>query len=785
MYYDLLPFPRIANQIAKELEKASASSQNENHEVEVNSLIQLGLCHIAGFGVEKSNSKALEYFVAAARRGSHKAQALLPSLFEAFDIPVDDDLKVQFEDWQVRTSSMGSRVASRYLESVKGVHDLPDCILYSTPQPQDEPSLIHAVACGNFKAVNTILKQGVSSMSQGRQGETPLHRAVLLPTNLGIWIGKALLSYGADPFDARRRPWKPVNLSQHDFLFNEMPKGTSAFEWAIIEDNLPIVTIMIQATKKPKIAYNYLHLACQYLSVESLKFLLGQISAHDRRIEAAHRFKSDYSLLYQVLRPDLFDRLLRHSSVDALGNRSRIVSTRQRQQDVLRVLNEVDRNADMNSERSFSAIHLLSAFGEPDTLDSLLQDNTFRNLINEPTGITYGAVKPLREAIIRGRVDCFRILLRHGAEYSNLDHGNHAIYICAQTRERHVREMTRDLFSKDSQCLVRKNRRFCLVEGQKNNGYELLEAQRKALSGLKLLVDGTALHWAAYYNNTDLVKFCLSSGSNLLQLDASGHTALGLAVASRSIRTVRLLRREHLRRGLPLQARSVPYRLLRSSSAVKFVLKSSRLWDKVQQGESLSNAPYPRSPQLLVKILMRDYRPTIRLRTNVVYRCFHSSCFEAGADRAVFDGNYEATREILECKSVDTTPGTLRLLIACSIYRLSIAIREDKADWVNKREVLWYLLRRYEETHSQVRYDRRPQRPGLSGNFTTEFTETSKKPSIHNVEHGNWIIPSKGTNGTWSLKTRRVFSTFPALSYLGSFWSPCSARMEAPLRILI
>ena len=86
----------------------------------------------------------------------------------------------------------------------------------------------------------------------------------------------------------------------------------------------------------------------------------------------------------------------------------------------------------MTPERPFTAINLLAAYGEPELLDIVLQVPAFFRLIDEPDSELYDRVRPLRGAIIPGRVDICRVLLDYGLDYRRVCNGIHAIYVCAQ-----------------------------------------------------------------------------------------------------------------------------------------------------------------------------------------------------------------------------------------------------------------------------------------------------------------------------------------------------------------
>lgn len=725
MYYDLLPFPRVVTQVVKEFQRVSNPIENRSVDEQTDSLVQLGLCHIISFGVEKSNLKAIELFIEAARKGSYKSRAILPSLFTAFNIHANEELQSEFIDWQIQASSIGSKTASRYLSSWNGVNGTFHRNLNDSLQSQNEPELLSAVACGNIEQVTSLLEYGVSPMIQGRQGDTPLHRSVLLPVDLGIPIATALLSHGANPFDLRRRPWRPVFLSKHDFLFNEMPQGTSAMDWAVMENNLPMVKLMLQCSKDPNVVNNLLHIACQYLSVECLQYLLEQLATHSRAHNAVNRFKSGYSLLYYAIRPDIFNRLLGGINVNAINGHSNFITSNQRQLEVTKILQKIDQNIDMTPEKSFSAIHLLAAYGEPEILEGVLQSRTFRKLIDESNSKAYGDVSPLREAIIRGRVDAFRVLLRHGADFRSVCNGNHAIHACAQLRERAVCDIAETLISRDPSCLFIKSRNFHIYERRRDSGYEIQQAQRAKFDD-KLLVNATALHWAAYYNNTDLLKFCLSKGHDLLRLDTFGYTPLGLAVASRSVRTVRLLRHEHIRKGVPLQALNLHYRFWHSKSAVAFVMISAGFWTPMEPCDEYSPTPFSRSSQLIVKILMRDYRPTIRFGSNSIYRIFAHPCDEAGVYHAISAGDSQSTKEILECKSIQAPVYVLRDLIQYSVYLLKLAEsgayrHRIRCGSDNMWATFGYLLQKYKDEYDRLKSQRESS---WAGSFWRLYYET-------------------------------------------------------------
>ncbi len=121
---------------------------------------------------------------------------------------------------------------------------------------------------GDSDTVVSLLASGVDPDSLGTYGETALHYVALL------------LDHGASMFVRTR---EQVRLSDYDFIVNDMPKGTTPVEWAILEDNSLLLQLFMQRSPRERTFTSlraYLNLAARSGSTKCLGFLLERFGGH-------------------------------------------------------------------------------------------------------------------------------------------------------------------------------------------------------------------------------------------------------------------------------------------------------------------------------------------------------------------------------------------------------------------------------------------------------------------------------------------------------------------------
>jgi ankyrin repeat protein len=730
-----MPLPRLGAQVVRELELQISASSTRDVDSVGNMMIQLGLCHITGFGMrETSYIKAVELVTKASRIGVLNAQAALPSLSNALGIEITNIITSnELQEWQTKAFARGSRIATRYCRWHKPwiSGEMPS-LTATTRHELNESELVRAVKRGDLESVLAQLQSDVDDANNHRQSDsllpsaTPLHHAALLPPTEGIPIVTALIEHGYDPFDVGRGMRRPAPLSSFDFLCNEMPPNTSAIDWAIIEDNVGMVQLILRSTTgRLGMARTYLPISCKYLSVACLQFLLEQCGNQGERQEAVRSFYNGYSLLYWALCPDIFPRLLRCSQIKQ-GNTAypTTLAMHHRQIEIIDTLCKVASDVlqlKMTSRGSFTAIHLLSAYGEPEMLRIVLEIPELRAVVNEHLAWDLGYGSPLRDAILRGRKTTFDILILYGAELEKIALDLDAIHVCAQVRDKVGQEIAEILIQRSPKCLkVRSSEGF-----DSPNSGELL---------VNRPFNGTALHWAAYYNNALLAKLFVARGAKLLDRDQLDLTPLGIAVASRSIQVVELLVHEHRARGLPLQAWDqnghefgglLNRWLFLSSSALSFILCPGHRspynddfpdyqW-VVRSDETLrfgtADFHFSAASLLTVKVLIDNYKPIIRLGSNLVYQIAFPPTYDLGLKYAIVMGNLKALRLIMESKTCEALQFDLKFLLRLAVdiftgkagVGMLGSIGSDIAETTNYPKILGFLIQQYQTQYEKTK----------------------------------------------------------------------------------
>lgn len=713
-----------------DLEALSGNEQDPStklNEDASEAMVQLGLCHIIGFGVERSYRKARDLLAQAARGGNLKSQAILPTISTALGVCCDQVDKDQYSVWLKNAASKGSRTAFNMLVALNDPQ-VPEPSTSSKPSSNSKCSklpLLQAAEQGATSRVMSLLQKNADPVCIGSYGETPLHYAVLLPSKVAFDIVNALLDHGVNPSDPGKRTYQRIPLSEYDFLCNEMPEGTTPMDWAIIEDNQPLACLMLSKCPTSTGLRRCIQIACQYLSIDCLRFFLDQIKEDNQRKDILSTFENGLSLLYYAARPDIFTRLLRIVKLDTETTQSENTLLHRRQIEVIKVLLEARSSTQMTENNAFNIVHLLTSFGEPELLEFVLQNHAFREYIDQPTLIEFGRTTALKDAILRQRKDNLGMLVRHCSSVCRPDTGLHAIHICARVRDEVGREFAEGFIAKEPVCVY-----FVTSE---TFGPEPLQQNKID----KRPFEVTPLQLAAYYGNVELIKLLISKKANLLE--SAGHplNSLGIAVASRSIPAVRQLRYEHRQRELPLHGRYAritsywSWFCRRPSddhfSAVSLLLADGQwsfpgarlsfeqrviLTDGDGKGYGAADFPFSPASQQILRILVKDFQYVVPTGAGIVDSLLAQPFEDFNLKSAIMKGNLDA----LEIVMGNTDPKRLacdfrgmRHLAVCMMLNYHCGPVSEK----RKEEVEKHLSEQEKESYEHVKKARESSWMGM------------------------------------------------------------------------
>lgn len=443
----------------------------------------------------------------AAVDGSRHARAIVGRLHQAFGIPFPHSMREVHFLWLYEAAQMRSHVARQDLESLfpERSHQLRD--LPELPDGYWSQRLINI--CNEI--VNRVhVHISSQDVSIGPDGDTMLHWCAFLPSALGVRAATVLLDHGCSPATVTFAECKLDPHLKSDPYCTVMPSRTTPIDWAIIEDNLAVLKVLLNSVQEPygntveSAAFTPATCAAYFQRTECLRCILE--SGHS----ASECDDRGYLPMFYACRPDLFTRILYFSCssssqfipegpVERCDSRapSPVV---QREINIIELLRAHDASLTACKGVDFNCLHLGAAAEDSLVLDAILKEGNLPQYINENAR---GEWTPLGYAISLGNAHAAMKLLSHGANIKQVspDRGYNMLHICAI--------YTRPKSAKIASELAGRLR--ALVNLRSKSGY-------------------TALHFAAVSGNVALMRTLISKGAHMMAA-SNKVTPLGLAIA--------------------------------------------------------------------------------------------------------------------------------------------------------------------------------------------------------------------------------------------------------------
>ena len=467
----------------------------------------------------------------AAVDGSRRARTVIARFHQAFGTPIPDPSRGTFFTWLSESAHSGSRIA---------VQDLAVLFPESSSRKRDLPKLPDGRWSRNLTALCDVIRKGVEAhispqdISIGPKGDSILHWCAFLPPNLSGRIATLLLNHGCSPATVTKFECPLGDELDVDSHCEVMPSRTTPIDWAIIEDNVEMLKILLRANQDAYMdtiespALTPATCAARFQSFECLKYILE--SGHD----ASMYDENGRTPMFHATRPDIFTRILQFSgSSDAKS----IPPPRDLQQpgtlayppvvkmeiDILKLLQEHGASIKACQQDDFNYLHLAVAAKDPRILEHLLKTEDLRDYIDQNAR---GEWSPLGYAIALGNERVIDMLLACGADTNRVSslRGYNALHICAM----YVRLNSAKIASK----LI--DRRQKLVNSRSRSGY-------------------TALHLAAAAGSVPLMNTLAARGAHLMAA-SNFLTPLGLAIAYWSELGVEEMCNIHTKKRIPLVA---------------------------------------------------------------------------------------------------------------------------------------------------------------------------------------------------------------------------------------
>lgn len=638
-YYDLLSTLTVSQQVFKGLDDLVRSwplanpRPNPKLRMRLGAELQLGLCYAAGFGVQSDRQKAIAHITNAARAGLEPARAILPRVYAGLGTRIEDACLPEIVSWLEDAWRSGSVTAMQDLHTLRAhINTVTPYTLPVTLRPReghskrllDLPPLHAAVLSGNIEAVIQHSSSRQEVNVRGVCGEVALHYTIFVPASAGNLIAETLLNAGADVFKPTS---DTITFSEQAFILNDVGVGMTPLHLAISHDHVALFKLFMEFQMDPSNERlwgpqgSVLALAARYQSIQCLTYLLADPTWSLLCEEHVNRFDDrKLSPMYYACRPDYFDHLCRyqldgiHPHPVALPERPIVTKESQ----IISLLRSVHATLKVHQDDIFTVMHLLTSFGDHALLDQLLSENDGSDLKDQRSEAGW---TPLFDAIARGRLDTFHLLLKHDVQMSNIwtdssPQDMHALHFCSMHPGSVAVTFAESIFKKDPKCLSSKDS-----------------------SG------NSPLHVAATYGRVQLIRYLAGRNAFLYARNHSNRTPLGCAIADRVAIAVRELCRIFEQSSLPHISHFSGAR--KWSEGFHPVHQLMAEWSRadIQQSDEASLA--------LLRELLQYFPSRTVFGVNAVQRMLYYPIDLSGVDFAISRGNTEAVRTILD--SVDKT----------------------------------------------------------------------------------------------------------------------------------
>ena len=709
-YYDLRETLTIPQQVFNGLQTVVAWSLNDIRsgrklQTRLSAELQLGLCYASGFGVKENSQKAIEYISNAAREDYIEAGVILPRVYAAFGVAIEDDRETELLSWLEKASTMGSITAIKDLERLRrnykfnASHCLLPWVLQSENNPTTPiykaPPLHHAVLAGDLENVISLIKTPRAEVNvRGKSGETALHFTIFLPEALGKTIAVSLLEVNADIFASTSAL---VTFTGHKFILNNIEEKITPLHLAIRYDHFSLVKLFTDSVmnwddeRYWRSSDNIIALAARYQSIQCLEYFL-KVIPRENCAEYINSFDDRMlSPIYYACRPDFFGRLYLYGSGRAPSPPSTTGNPMvARELHVIDLLRSGGSKFQAHEENIFTLVHLVASFGDHVILDTLLSTPHCAKMKDEISD--YGWT-PLKDTIARGRFNAFQVLLKHNARlrdvWASNSQSKHAIHICSLYPGRSAINIAEAILKKDSKCLH-----------------------------VRDTYGATCLHYAAMTGHAKMIRFYGRKKAMLLAMNNVMLTPLGVAVFYRMSVSIRGLSKLHNQQRLPLVS-------LISSRHYMSVLGMRRYIHPIEQ--LLTPGHHPSTSQMevwgfynfgccdypfsdgsceILKMLLKSYPPQTKAGTNLLQNTLYHPLVLSGVKSAIKMGNLQAIKLIVESlqneKKIGIASAQMRKLLVYALWQLSEA-RCHIASEKERRSVIDYIWERCEDNFKSSR----------------------------------------------------------------------------------
>ncbi|KAF2662018.1 ankyrin [Lophiostoma macrostomum CBS 122681] len=521
------------------------------------------------------------------------------------------------------------------------------------------PSLHQAVLNANIDGILHGIDATFDVNARGQCGEVALHYTIYIRSEDGCHIAKQLLDLNADIFVETARP---IVFGAQRSVLGKIDAGMSPLRVVIDHDRVDLLRIFLDSCGGPdnsrlwEMNTSILLLAVRYSSIRCLEFLCTDRNWTLYSKQHANDFDDRFfSPMYYACRPDILDRIYRFSPsrmiLPAAGSSQKPLFAKDVH--IIGLLRSVNASFQVHKENIFNVLHLVASFGAPETLRYLFSDREVSQLKDQKSEHGW---TPLKDAIARGRYDCFCVLLENNVSMQGIWVGSginhiHALHVCAVTPGPDAVRFAKAILSKDPQSIRAEDSEKC-----------------------------TPLHRAATYGRIELIELFVHHHAPIYAVNIYYRTPLGDAMVFRTIPAIRKLRYVLKQRCLPEISLQLPGILGRVVYPVAQLVTpgvhptTGELRTSLYYRNGCADHPFSEASLSLLESLLKTSRQPWRFRVNFFQTAVYHPLYTSGIFSAIRMANLKAIQLMADSleESSDLRASHLRHMFFQALDQLSL-----------------------------------------------------------------------------------------------------------------
>jgi ankyrin repeat protein len=637
-YFDLVDTIYIPQQIIKALQAAQASDQGSNPgEIEY----QLGLCHVVGFGVERSYHEAIRLFSESAIKGFWMSRLILRRVATALGVELDPLIERSSLGWSDDFGNDTETFRQLLVPSpprgpVFGTLGYQSAEIDNpTHVPADttgDERLIEALKLGQVDGIQNLIQEVTDINFQLDSGESALHFAVFFRDSD---VAAAILRAGGDVLQCTTADCEFSITGMHK---QRIPSNVSPLVLTVLLDRVELLKMFLRPSSNnmdesgnEQTLVDLLAWGAHYQSADCVEFLCEQLQA-----DPIYPFdQRGVNPLSYAVQTDFLFRLTLFTPYEksAQVNTPPLID---RQLTIVKRLLDAGFPLRADESTGLNCLHIAAATSDVTLLNVLLKYRSPSKL-DELEEVSPEGFSPLGISITRARVDAYNELVEAGSNLSQAwpEIGGHALHCCAMYPSAASSTIATQILKKHPEAVHARDRMW-----------------------------RTPLHCAAFRENSDIIQTLIAARADIAARDFDGYTPLGAAVSGRNKRAIRQICAALNSKRRPLISWTFtdpvlevgwltysPLEQLFSPGTISPAREPEMHLEQNRVGKfGCCDHPFSQKSIEVLKVLLECYKHTTRLGVNFFEHMFFSTTSYSGLEAAVSMGNVEAVKLVLGSK---------------------------------------------------------------------------------------------------------------------------------------